>query len=106
MSKEAWDYLRNNYTPDGKGRFKTHDAMEVACHYADEVERLREKCNMQAMVLRHLTPEKYPDVLFIHALLGEKDQNGMPEKLLVVPAYGVDFSYVYERTNRTTGPEW
>ena len=71
-----------------------------------EVDRLKEKCDKQAMILRRLDPEKYPDTLFIHGLLGEKDMNGMPEKLLVVPAYGVDFSYVYVRTEKTVGPEW
>jgi hypothetical protein len=25
---------------------------------------------------------------------------------MIVPAYGVDFSYIYERTEKTTGPEW
>lgn len=75
-------------------------------YYAKEIDRLREKCDMQAKILRSLTPERYPDVLFIHAHLGEKDQNGMPERLLVVPAYGVDFSYIYQRTDKTTGPEW
>ncbi len=73
---------------------------------ADVIERLTKKCDMQAMILRRLTPENYPDVLFIHGTLGEKDQNGMPEKLMVIPAYGVDFSYIYERTEKITGPEW
>jgi hypothetical protein len=68
--------------------------------------RLIGKCDMQAKILRSLTPERYPDVLFIHSQLGEKDHNGMPDRLLVVPAYGVDFSYVYQRTDKTTGPEW
>jgi hypothetical protein len=73
---------------------------------ADEIERLIKKCDMQATILRRLTPENHPDTLFIHSLLGEKDKNGMPEKLMVVPAYGVDFSYIYVRTDKTTGPEW
>ena len=73
---------------------------------ADEIKTLNDRLFRVGTILRHLTPEKYPDVLFIHGLLGEKDQNGMPEKLLVVPAYGCDFSYVYERTDKTTGPEW
>jgi hypothetical protein len=30
----------------------------------------------------------------------------MPEALLVCPAYGVDFAYRYERTDKVTGPEW
>lgn len=71
---------------------------------AEEIERLRAKCNSQSMILRRLT--NHPDTLFIHGTLGEKDQNGMPEKLMVVPAYGVDFSYIYQRTEKTTGPEW
>lgn len=71
-----------------------------------EIARLRDKCDRQAMILRRLTPENFPDTFFIASHGGEKDQNGMPERLYVVPAYGVDFSYVYERTERTTGPEW
>lgn len=72
----------------------------------DEIKRLRKIRNVQATILRNLSPDKFPDTYFIHAGLGEKDENGMPEKLLVVPAYGVDFSYVYEYTGKTTGPEW
>ena len=71
-----------------------------------EIERLKEKCNNQAMILRRMAPNRFPDTYFIHSGVGEKDQNGMPEKLLVCPAYGLDFSYVYERTEKTTGPEW
>lgn len=71
-----------------------------------ENERLREKCDRQAMILRRLTPESHPNTLFISGVLGDKDQNNMPEKLLVVPAYGVDFAYIYERTEKITGPEW
>jgi hypothetical protein len=72
----------------------------------DEIERLKKKCDAQAMILRRLTPEYYADTLFIHGELGVKDSNGMPEKLLVVPSYGCDFAYIYERTDKTTGPEW
>lgn len=71
-----------------------------------ELDRLRAKCDKQAMILRRLTPERHPDTLFIYGVLGSKDQNSMPEKLLVVPAYGCDFSYIYERTTHTIGCEW
>lgn len=80
--------------------------METIEELQKEIERLKKKCDMQAMILRRLDAEKYPGTYFIHADLGEKDHNGMPQKLLVVPAYGVDFSYIYERTDKTTGPEW
>ena len=71
-----------------------------------EIERLTKKCDTQANILRRLTPETHPDTLFIHMLLGNRDENNMPEQLAVVPAYGVDFSYIYQRTEKTTGPEW
>lgn len=106
MINPAWDMLKNNYKPDDKGRYKTLDAMEVAKHFAKETERLKEICNNQAMILRRLSPDRFPDTYFIHSGIGEKDQNGMPKKLLVCPAYGVDFSYVYEYNGKTTGTEW
>ena len=71
-----------------------------------EIERLKAKCDMQATILRRLTPETHPGTFFIHGTLGDKDQNGMPEKLMVIPTYGVDFSYIYVRAEKTTGPEW
>lgn len=76
------------------------------------IELTRENMRLTDIVLRfkriyeHLNPENYPGVCFIHQSLGDYDQNGMPEKLLVVPSYGCDFSYVYQRTEKTTGPEW
>jgi hypothetical protein len=80
--------------------------METVEQLKAEIDRLKKKCDTQAMILRRLTPEHSPDTIFIHGELGVKDSNGMPEKLLVVPAYGCDFAYVYERTDKTTGPEW
>jgi len=80
--------------------------MEMKQTIADkeaEIERLKEKCDKQAMILRRLFPEKYPDTLFISGVLGNKDHNNMPERLLVCPAYGVDFSYAYEYTGKTMG---
>ena len=71
-----------------------------------EVTRLKQKCDMQAMILQRLTPDKFPGVYFISGESGEKDQNGLPERLYVVPAYGCDWSQVYVRTDRAVGPEW
>ena len=73
---------------------------------ADEIERLQEKCNKQAAMLQHLFPDKFPWTPFITSVGGGIDENRMPERLYVVPAYGCDFSYVYERTDKTVGPEW
>jgi hypothetical protein len=55
---------------------------------------------------KHLMAEHIPYTYFICGELGEQDVNGMPDKLMVCPAYGLDFFYVYERTGQTEGPEW
>lgn len=73
---------------------------------ADEIERLRDKCDKQATILRRINPENFPGIYFICGEVGEKDQNGMPKKILVVPSYGVDFCYEYEYNGKVTGPEW
>lgn len=73
---------------------------------ADEIERLREKCDKQAMILRRLNPENFPGSYFICGEAGEKDQNGMPGKIMVAPAYGVDFAYEYVYNGEVRGPEW
>ena len=67
-----------------------------------EIDRLKDKCDKQAKILRQLDVERFPGK-FITAEVGEKDQNGMPKFLWVVPTFGVDFSYVYEYTGRTVG---
>ena len=72
----------------------------------EEINRLREKCTKQAMILRRLNPEHFPDTYFICGEMGEKDQTGMPAKIFVAPAYGVDFAYEYVYSGRVTGPEW
>lgn len=80
--------------------------LSVLLDAALEIERLREKCDKQAMILRHLNPENFPDTYFICGEGGEKDRNGMPQKIFVVPSYGVDFFYEYVYNGKVTGPEW
>jgi len=94
---DVLDYLKDAYS------FLMDPAIGEAIK---EIDRLRKKCDLQTMMLRRLDADKFPGTYFIHSGLGETDQNGMPDKLLVVPAYGVDFSYVYQNTGKTTGPEW
>ena len=79
------------------------DTLEEA---AAEIERLRAKCNMQAMILQRLRPEHNPGVYFICGQLGPLDRNGLPEKVMIVPAYGCDWSQIYVKSERQTGPEW
>ena len=80
--------------------------MEMKQTIADkeaEIERLKQKCDKQAMFIRRIFPETFPETPFISGVMGEKDQNNMPKMITVCPAFGVDFSYVYEYTGRTIG---
>ena len=52
---------------------------KICLEAATEIERLRSKADKQAMMLRYLTPEKFPGTLFIHSVLGTKDENNMPK---------------------------
>ena len=97
MSDDVLEYLKDAYS------FLMDPALGKAIA---EIERLRNKCDTQVQMLRRLDAEKFPGTYFIHSGLGETDANGMPERLMVVPAYGVDFNYIYQYTGKTTGPEW
>lgn len=72
-----------------------------------EVARLKDKCDRQARMLQRLFPDKSPyDAFFICGEGGERDGNGLPERIHVCPAYGCDWSQIYERTKLAEGPEW
>ena len=50
--------------------------------------------------------EKLGDIYFICGEGGEKDQNNLPDRIHICPAYGVDWFQIYERTDKSFGPEW
>jgi hypothetical protein len=57
-------------------------------------------------IVKSTYPDKFPDTYFICGELGEKDVNNMPQKIMVCPAYGLDFFYVYQYTGKVDGTEW
>ncbi len=68
-----------------------------------EVERLKTKCDKQAMMLQRLFPDRNPGVFFISGVGGGTDTNDLPERIYVCPAYGCGWQQVYERSERTIG---
>lgn len=72
----------------------------IADAMAKELQRLIKKCDEQAMVLQHTIPEKFPGVYFITGESGEKDVNGLPENIYIVPTYGSDYVVTYTKKAR------
>jgi hypothetical protein len=71
--------------------------------YEGELKKLRLFYN----TIKHtVLAEKLGDIYFICGEGGEKDKNNLPKQIHVCPAYGVDWFQVYERTEKSYGPEW
>jgi hypothetical protein len=71
--------------------------------YEGELKRLRK---IESIVKHNVLVESYGDIYFICGEGGEKDRNNLPERIHICPAYGVDWFQVYERTDKSVGPEW
>jgi hypothetical protein len=71
--------------------------------YEGELKKLRK---LYEIMEHGMVAEKLGDIYFICGEGGEKDQNNLPERIHVCPAYGVDWFQIYERTDKTHGPEW
>ena len=69
--------------------------------YEGELAQLRRVHKM----LRHLSAEKLEGVYFICGEAGAKDDMGLPEKIMVCPAYGLDGFAIYSKTSGYSAPE-
>ena len=55
-------------------------------------------------ILVHAQPDKFAGMFFICGEGGNKDTMGLPEKILVCPAYGLDGFAVYTKTADYSAP--
>jgi hypothetical protein len=84
---------------------KINDARQEA---ADHIEYLSKKLKLLEktdMWFKTNYPE-HTGFYFICGEGGTKDDNGLPVRLYVCPAYGADWMMVYTRTDKTSGPEY
>ena len=70
--------------------------------YEGELVQLRRVHKM----VRHLSAEKLNGVFFICGEAGAKDNMGLPEKILVCPAFGLDGFAIYTKTSNYSAPEY
>ncbi len=71
--------------------------------YEGELKRLRK---LEQIIKHEVLAEKLGNIYFICGEGGEKDRNNLPERIHICPAYGCDWFQVYERTDKTFGPEY
>jgi len=71
--------------------------------YEGELRKLRK---VESIVKHTVLAERYGDIYFICGEGGERDKNGLPDRIYVCPAYGVDWFQVYEKTQSAVGPEY
>ena len=67
---------------------------------------LRELRVLKSIIKHDILVDKLDNVYFICGEGGEKDQNNLPKQIHVCPAYGVDWFQIYERSDKTFGPEY
>ena len=72
--------------------------------FAEEIVSLREQNLNLKNTIRSMIPDSFVGQYFICGESGDKDPNGLPEFILVSPAYGTDFSVLYRKTEETLGP--
>ena len=56
-------------------------------------------------VWKHTAAEK-TGAFFICGEAGERDEMGLPEMIMVCPAYGLDGFAIYKKTKDYSAPEW
>jgi hypothetical protein len=75
---------------------------------ADRIEELTAKVKLFEKIEMYLKTS-YPEKSGSYFICGEggvKDDNDLPERLYICPAYGADWMMMYTRTDKTSGPEY
>lgn len=94
--------LRNNKVVLGHGEYGADPLCEQA---ADEIEELTVLLEKQQKIIRRVYVEHFPNTWFVSGEMGKKDGNGLPDRIEVCPAYGVGWTQIYEKTDRTISSE-
>ena len=72
--------------------------------FEGELRQLREMNEKFKKIFTHTNAEKLDGVYFICGEGGEKDSMGLPEKILVCPAFGLDGMAIYTKTSEYSAP--
>ena len=100
--EEINEYLSNGgfFNPELMDHQKVSDLL-LRCR--NEMNTLQEAVDRLAVTVRRIYAEKLPDTWFVCGEMGPKDANGLPDRIEVCPAYGCDWSQIYQKTEHTIG---
>ncbi len=74
---------------------------------SEKIKNLESKLALYEKIFLHsFAADKVGNVFFICGEGGEIDKNNLPQQLHICPAYGADWFQIYEKTEKTFGPEW
>lgn len=68
-------------------------------------EEMEKRYELYRRIVQHILAEKTGHY-FICGESGDKDDNGLPERIVVCPTYGSDLVQMYAKLGKTSGPEW
>jgi hypothetical protein len=102
LIKQIDDYLQVGgfFNPELMDHNKVRDMLLDCRNEFEEILKILEK---QQKIIRRVYVDHFPDTYFVCGESGNKDQNGLPDRIEVCPAYGVDWTQVYERTDIQIG---
>jgi hypothetical protein len=78
---------------------------EIMNEAADEIEAVTQLLEKQQAIIKRVYADEFPNTWFPTSGLGPKDSNGLPQYIEVCPAYGVGWTQLYEKTERTISTE-
>jgi hypothetical protein len=71
----------------------------------EKYEKIKASHDRYFKILRHLASE-YNGSYFICGDVGQKDSMGLPEGILICPAYGLDGFCLYKKGGEYSAPGW
>jgi hypothetical protein len=69
------------------------------------IEELSSENEKLKRIIQHIFVER-SGTYFICGETGNKDTNGLPDRILVCPTHGADWFQVYTKSNETRVQEW
>jgi hypothetical protein len=96
--------IADNHEQDGVNEWVESAALREVADYIRKLERALELYERERIRFRHAKPEM-TGAYFIAGESGNKDNNMLPDRISICPAYGCDWTIQYAKTEFSSAPE-